>query len=1610
VDGKPVELAPDGTARVYFSAPGNGRLEARAFDAAGNVGTALGRVSMRSGEEDGGGNPAPEATITSVSDGATVGGFVNIVGTAAAPDFVRYVLSYRRIENSSYKTILHATTQVTAGSLGKWDTTLLENDNYVLKLEVYDTFGSFAAVELEVSVSSNLKLGNFRLSFEDLTIPVAGIPITIARTYDTLRADRDGDFGFGWRMEYRNTDLRTSLPKSGLEDIGIYTPFKGGTKVFLTMPGGTREGFTFTPEYKVLPGFGLSSRLIVAFPKFTSDRGVTSTLSAGSGALIANDYGELFASAGIPWNPASPDFGGYTLTTREGLIYRIDGATGLMTSASDRNGNTLAFTENGISSSSGNVSITIERDVKGRIRAIVDPIGKKVQYSYSSSGDLSSVMDREENTTQLRYRTDRPHYLDSIIDPLGRTGIRTEYGPDGRWVRASDADGNTSQTHYDLDNDRVISQDARGYPTTVVYDSEGNIVSQTDALGGVISYTYDSSNRIMSRTDPGSGTTRFSYDTMGRETERTLSNGSTSRWTYNNLGDVISSTNPLGQTTRYEYDAQGNRTSVVDPTGSRTQFDYDSRGLLLRTTDASGYFTENTYDAAGRQIALRQADGSVVTLAVDSLGNQTEAATTLSTSEGSINVTVSSTRNANGRLLSSTDAVGNTTNYSYDAAGKPIAILRPGQQAETITYNALGRPVSLVSTSGVTTIREYDSVGNTVSSTTAGIRSETTFDALGRPTEVHVPGGETMTARFDAAGRPIQIKSGENTPRTMVYDGAGQLVGAVNINGESNASYDAVGRVISRTDSIGTTTYEYDAAGRIIRVTDPFGASTITTHDARGQVIAITDAANRTTRYAYDGMKRLIEVIDTIGGRTRYGYDELGRLISETDAIGRVTRNEYDVLGRRVALVQPDGTRQTFTYDRAGRLIGTVNAEGQSTQFDYDSRGFLTRLISSTETVTYTRNQVGLPISVTDSRGTATVEYDSNYRVNRRTEGDGRWVAYAYDSLGRIERISSPNNDVRYAYDGEGRVNSITDASGGATLVNYDTQGRAVAWIYPNGDSEIRTYDSAGRTATMRLVRGTMTTEERRYTYDILGRLSSTEQVAVGTTAYQYDMLDRLTIERFTSKDGFVQETSYTYDAVGNRLSRTTASGVEHYQYDLGGRLVAVTGVDPRTYAYDEAGRVIREERSTDNFTTYAWDSDDRLIQASVTSPSGTKQVDYLYDPAGNLMRRTEEGVVENYLVDANRPLAEIFEVNNSTTGTTRYAYRHEGILSSSDSQGRRFYHADRQGTAYATSDSNGVIVSLPANDAFGRAEGVSGHFFAGQRRDPLTGLDENRARRYDPNTGRFLSRDAFAGYAVNPMSQHDYLYANASPTNGSDPTGFFTISDLTTSNYITQLLISGLSTSIIGSGLALATGGTEWSGPSIAVNIGINSFGAMLLTSEPTKQNTRTRLLQISIAESLKTPDIFGAIRDHVRSKPLSGSGFPGITEQFVSVGFDLLLSGGANNVTFGNSIMLSANFFGTGYGGLGAFLGGYVSAGLSVQGGVLLALPAIAYGMLTLLSSGSFNGANGLGVSVTAAGFSAGYSEQDITLTNAGSIGFSLSVGFSFALPIYVDQEIIG
>ncbi len=43
--------------------------------------------------------------------------------------------------------------------------------------------------------------GQFTLSFQELSIPVSGIPIQILRNYDSRETARKGDLGYGWTLD-----------------------------------------------------------------------------------------------------------------------------------------------------------------------------------------------------------------------------------------------------------------------------------------------------------------------------------------------------------------------------------------------------------------------------------------------------------------------------------------------------------------------------------------------------------------------------------------------------------------------------------------------------------------------------------------------------------------------------------------------------------------------------------------------------------------------------------------------------------------------------------------------------------------------------------------------------------------------------------------------------------------------------------------------------------------------------------------------------------------------------------------------------------------------------------------------------------------------------------------------------------------------------------------------------------------------------------------------------------------------------------------------------------------------------------------------------------------
>ena len=88
-------------------------------------------------------------------------------------------------------------------------------------------------------------------------------------------------------------------------------------------------------------------------------------------------------------------------------------------------------------------------------------------------------------------------------------------------------------------------------------------------------------------------------------------------------------------------------------------------------------------------------------------------------------------------------------------------------------------------------------------------------------------------------------------------------------------------------------------------------------------------------------------------------------------------------------------------------------------------------------------------------------------------------------------------------------------------------------------------------------------------------------------------------------------------------------------------------------------------------------------------------------------------------------------------------------------------------------------MVQTSRSDAFGvpAAAGTQGTAaqpfgYAGEQRDAATGFAYLRARTYDPQVGRFLQRDPFAGWAAGPQGLNRYAYVANNPVNLTDPSG----------------------------------------------------------------------------------------------------------------------------------------------------------------------------------------------------------------------------------------------
>lgn len=1133
--------------------------------------------------------------------------------------------------------------------LGTIDPTNVRNGSYVLRLRAFNTNGRGFSDGLILHVCGETKLGNFRIVFEDLNLPLSDIPLRIVRTYDSLDSRRTTDFGPGWTLSIFEADISETVPDTGDSDL-FATPFEIGTRVFITNPDGKRVGFTFNVR-------GPRNRFLFVDwePYFIPDPGVEETLT-----IAPSDFQRVEVdAAGAVFTPLYPigyNPDRYRLTTTDGTIYEYDQRAGLRRIL-DSNGNQLSFTRNAITHSDG-TRVEITRDRSGRITAVTDPDGGAIRYEYDSRGRLRYVIDRTDGRTEFVYGSPRrPNFVTDIIDPRGVAAVRSEYNDEGRLIRQTDARGGTVQFGYDPETMTQTVTDRLGNVTLQEFDELGNVTRSVDREGAVTQVTYV----------PGTTRERFITDPVGDVTAKAYTaNGNLAALTLGADPAEDPASPVTGSTLRFDYSPDNELTAITDPNGNVDRADYDpATGELIRFTSAAndgGDAVELSYLNSGEAGSIRDAVGNVTTYThfvpgdaeFDPAGLTGVARivdAVLRNSEGEVLRVIRTYENRRRNILrrvdrrtlpdGSEEAI--TTDYEYDAESQPVLTVRPNGRIEEVRSNSVGQ---------ITTILVWANRAD----------YDRNDESLARVTR----------HEYDLAGNRI---------RTVHPDGA-----------TVSFAYDAEDRQISATDELGRVTrFEYDAEGRLRFTIHPDDTPE-------------NDSDNPRTENIYDAAGRRVEVIDEVGHRVESRYNSLDleteRLVHLDDGSTLVTRFEYDAEGNLVALIDPNGRRSETIldsrdrpvtmlhpatvehgvtssgkeYDALGRIRREIDEEGRGKQFTYDGMGRLTRVefFDSAGTllpdgrVDYAYDEVGNRISQTDAEGHVTrFEYDAMGRRTARILPDGSRETFAFDAFDNlVQRTDFAGFTTTYRYDRRNRLTEIVaDPTHPSLALAHAPASIEISYLPDNrpadrtlfnasGDllhRETFTYDQRGRLIEKATTSGTLTyswTED-----DLLASISS-EQANGIDLSYEYDAAGRLV--SVADQRSTFGGASYDYDQAGNLLETTYGNGISHrYSHDARNRLIALDVTDASeaplaqfTYTLNPRGDRARAARADGRSHDYEYDDLYRLRSETITGGSSPGTLTYDFDRNGN---RTSRGST----VAGLAPQSLSYNANNRLTSDT---------------------------------------------------------------------------------------------------------------------------------------------------------------------------------------------------------------------------------------------------------------------------------------------------------------------------------------------------------------------
>jgi RHS repeat-associated protein len=854
-------------------------------------------------------------------------------------------------------------------------------------------------------------------------------------------------------------------------------------------------------------------------------------------------------------------------------------------------------------------------------------------------------------------------------------------------------------------------------------------------------------------------TTVFNFDSDYRLIKTTYPDNSVEKLIWGTRNFVSSTVDALGFVTKYQYDSHNNLIQIKNPSSEETfNIVYDQNfNQPTQMTSPNG---------APVNLTLNQTTGDVVQVTRDGLSLQYQY-------------------DQFGNVLTTNNGIGTYSNET-NSNGLYKKIF-DSRNPETLSYDVRGRITNRQFQSGRIITYSYDNYDRVVLMTdNSGPSVKYTYDVLGRVLQQEIfssTNKEVTKYLWDERSRLIQTV--DNLGRKTQYQ----------YNASNSTLY-----VIDKPSAIvapdgKTTVFRYDIMQRLVQKIEADGSVTKFDYNLRGDLAKLTDAEGNYTTFTYDGNRRLVRkdaptLITDIKGVstpsreiTLYFYDDSDRLLQEERQLNSpgakktVTNFVYDNLDRVIEkTVQKltagddveDSKTSTFTYESIleKNLLKTANNEVASLTFNHES--LPPYKLTNAKTAATAQ---GNPLGLTESDLIMSYDFTNELALIKSINGT-ILLSSQHDIAGRLINIRSgnflssngPALESTIAYDDFGRKSSITNSDGLKQVLAYDQLSRlnSMAWTRNNISDVTQklTYDPAGN-----IINSKRENTETAFGYDKVNQLIS-EHSQVQTREFQYDKVGN------RIKDSYLGNAKYISNAIVGDVKATNSFNTYGYDIDGLGNLTTIVSEKDKTQkdlTYGLNGKLETFQYSLGTngdslLATYYYDALDRRIAKNVQIAQGqtqknfTQTYSYLGDEERILFAKNGNGNFTLF-VDGQGIDEHIGEVTSTTAKS--YVTDHLGsVLNTDASAGKKMFGAfgeklgDTQLNALSIDEATPAVI----------------YGYAGREYDLESGLYYNRARMYNPDMGRFVSRDpiGLAGGDVN-----SYRYVSNNPIRLNDPMGF---------------------------------------------------------------------------------------------------------------------------------------------------------------------------------------------------------------------------------------------